>query len=331
MVFMYANALVGNGADVAIYFLCRRNSSRVYIPGLLHRAICRQRVRENPRWFPLDPRVQKACIFKIDKSSILDADDVVATAAVTWRDVYNLPPSKGKKHYLIQGYESWDLPERELIESYRAGMSNIVVSDWLFDTVAEASGKEPTLIKNPIDERIFYPDPDIKRDDKEIAALYHTAQHKGFSDLYEALTIVKSEIPDIHVNVFGTPARPDWLPDWFRYTCNANQKQLREIYSRSAIYAGATVNEGFGLTYAEAMFCGCALAATRYKGVLEFANEDCAMLSPVHRPEAMAENIIEMLTNPSETKKLAARGREHAMSECSLLLATEKILNEFGL
>lgn len=329
MVFLYANALVALGANVTICFLCRAKSSRTSIPGFLHRKICQERVRKNPQWFPLDGRVNKRCIFDVSKSTVPDSDDIVATAAITWRAVNALSEAKGRKHYFIQDYESWDLPKEELLETYCGGMSNIVVSDWLYDIVRDASGVPPTLIKNPIDERIFYPDSDVERRADEVAILYNRGEHKGFADLYQALQITKDAVPGLVVNAFGAPERPDWFPEWIRYTCNADQAALRAIYSRSAIYAGATINEGFGLTYAEAMFCGCALAATRYKGVWEFANEDCALLSPIHDPEALANNIIALLRDSQRAKSLAEAGREHAMGECSRPKALAALRQEF--
>jgi glycosyltransferase involved in cell wall biosynthesis len=291
--------------------------------------MCQERVLKNPRWFPLDDRVNKRCIFDVNESAIPDSDDIVATAAVTWRSVSSLSVAKGEKHYLIQDQESWDLPEDEIRESYRCGMSNIVVSDWLYDIVRDASGVPPTLIKNPIDESVFYPDPGVEHHPNEVAVLYNTREHKGFADLYQALQIVRDAVPDLVVNAFGAPGRPDWFPEWIHYTSNADQTQLRTIYNRSAVYAGATVNEGFGLTYAEAMFCGCALVATRYKGIWEFADEKCAMLSPIHDSNSLANNVVTLLRDPQLARRLAEAGRTHAMSQCSRAKALEALRREF--
>lgn len=259
------------------------------------------------------------------------ADDVVATAVETAVPVARLSPERGRKHYLVQGFESWATPEHEVRATYRLGMSNIVVSDWLKKLVWDESGVEPRLIKNPIDASIFYPEPDVERHPHEVACLYHVDAHKGFDDLYKALRIAKAALPDLTVNAFGTPERPEWLPEWFRYTRDANQDQLREIYSRSSVFACATVNEGFGLTLPESMFCGCALASTCFQGVWEYATEDCAMLSPIHDPVALAANVIALLEDPVGREIIAEAGRSYAMEQCSVERARAALRREFGL
>lgn len=331
IVYEYANALTNCGCEVTICSWCPDSLKQYPLPEILRRPLCVVFTALFPRWFKLDRRVKKKCIFTIDDNSIPKGTDVVATAVETAAPVALLNPESGRKHYLIQDFETWSTAESDVRATYRLGMSNIVVSDWLKRLVQNESGIEPRLIKNPIETDVFFPEPGICRNAHEVACLYHVGEHKGFTDLYDALKIVKSSIPDLVVNSFGSPERPDWLPEWFHYTRSANEEQLREIYSRSAVFACATVNEGFGLTLPESMFCGCALASTRFQGVWEYADENCAKLSPVHDPEALATNIIAMLEDPDGTAVLAARGREHAMAECSVEKAQEALRSEFGI
>lgn len=331
VVFEYANLLVDYGCDVTICFWCKDSLKRHNLPEPMRRLACKVLIAYWPRWFKLDKRVHKRCVFSIDDASIPAGTDVVATAVETATPVAQLSPESGNKHYLIQGFELWTMPELEVRATYRLGMSNIVVSDWLKKLVWGESGIEPRLIKNSIDAGVFYPEPGTERHPHEVACLYHEGEHKGFGDLYQALQLAKREVSDLEVNIFGTPERPGWLPEWFHYTRSASQEQLRVIYSRSAVFACATVNEGFGLTLPESMFCGCALASTRFQGVWEYADEQCAMLSPVHDPVALAANIIAMLQDPEGTAEIAARGREHAMAECSEDRAHEQLRAEFGL
>lgn len=330
MVFMYANHLAGIGCKVTICFDCSRTFCRKFVPEIVRRSMCRAAVSLEPRWYPLDPRIEKRCIFKIDNAQVPDSDHVVATAAETAFDVASLDISKGMKHYFIQGFETWGISEQSERATFRLGMSNIVVSDWLSKIVEEESGVKPTLIKNPIDEEAFYELP-ITRNNNEIAVLYHEAPHKGFGTLWKALEIVHRNDPDVTVNAFGTPCRPDWFPEWVNYTQNATTRDLREIYSKSLIYASATVNEGFGLTLAESMYCGCALCSTDFLGVHEYANDSCALLSAAGDYEALADNMLYLIRHPNVALDLAKKGCAYAKSQCSLTRAYSMLESEFGL
>lgn len=330
VVYEYADQLVNWGCDVTICNLCDKSLARYNLPEIVRKSICRVFTVWYPRWFKLNPHIRKKCIFSIDDSTIPKGTDVVATAVETAEPVAQLSSESGRKHYLIQGFELWALPESEVRATYRLGMSNIVVSDWLKRLVWDESGVEPTLIKNSVDEKIFYPEPGVERQPHTVACLYHEQDHKGFKDLWKALQIVKCEVPDLVVNAFGGPKRPEWFPEWVRYTHSANQDQLRELYSSSTVFACATVKEGFGLTLVESMYCGCALASTRFQGVWEYANEDCALLSDVHDPEGLAANIVTMLRDTDETAELAEKGRAYAMEQCSVLKARDSLRQEFG-
>lgn len=330
VVFEYANILAAEGCEVTICFWPRTSLKQYHLPESVRRLLCRVFTAAFPKWYPLSPSIKKRCVFNISDRTIPEGTDVVATAVETAKPVAELSPKKGSKHYLIQDFELWNTPELEVRSTYRMGMSNIVVSDWLAKLVKSEATAEPNLIKDWIDESTFYPEQDVTRYKNEVAVLYHVDQHKGFNDLFKALKVVKAKFPDLVVNAFGTPSRPDWFPEWVRYTQAATPEQLRKIYSRSLVFACATINEGFGLTLPESMFCGCALASTKFQGVWEYANEDCALLSNVREPEELAENILRLLNNPDFAALLANKGRWHAMSECSRAKAEEAIKGEFG-
>lgn len=329
MVFIYANHLVEMGIDVTICFDCQNMLKQFPLPFFVRKVGARALVRRRPNWFVLDPRIEKLCVFGIDDATIPDSDHVVATWVGSARPVAALSAAKGIKHYFIQDYETWGTSAEEVEDTYRLGMSNIVVSDWLADIVERASGIEPRKVKNPIDGDIFFPTGE-ERHDHEVAVLYHPGEHKGFSDAFAALKLAREWVPDLEANIFGGPTRPEWLPEWCHYTCNASQEQLRSIYSRSSVFLCATINEGFALTCPEAMFCGCALVSTDFQGVHEYADDECALLSPVHDPESLSINLVRLLLDPSEARRIAALGNKRAREECSLPRALSAMEREFA-
>lgn len=328
--FLHANLLCEAGAEVTICFDCSGSLQKYGLPDIVRRAICTACVFYYPRWFPLDRKIKKKCIFKISDDQVPDADHVVATAVETAEQVHWLSKKKGKKHYLIQGFENWKMGSEDVRRTYRFGMSNIVVSKWLEEIVGKEAGEPPVLISNPIDEGVFYPIEGIRRSDT-IAVLYHEAKHKGFDVLYSAINLVKDEYPSLRVLAFGSPDRPDYFPEWIEYKQNATQEDLRQIYSASQIYACATRNEGFGLTLAESMYCGCALVSTSFPGVYEYADSSCAVLLDEGGPGALARAIVGLLENPERAREIARKGREYALSKCSMAKVKQLLIDEFEL
>lgn len=315
IVFEYANRLVARGHEISIAFWSDISNTRLMkVPGPMwsKRLINRARNLYEPRWFTLDPRVHKVCVFAIDDANIPDGDWVFATAVTTARGVAKLSESKGRKGYLIQDYETWDTPEDEVCATYCLGMQNIVISEWLRGIVEHEAPGTATLISNPVDTSVFFDD-GLGRNPLQISALYHEGPHKGFPDAFKTLCMVRDCIPDVRVEVFGVWRRPEYFPAWINYTQKATSDQLRRIYSGSAVYICASVNEGFGLTGLEALACGCALASTDYQGVHDYAvNGGNCLLSPVHDPETLARNVVRLLSDAKLRGKLGKKGIETA-------------------
>lgn len=325
VVYQYANYLAACGYDVTIYYESSNvGESFTKLPRVAKRMVAKQWVKEGPVWFPLSKLVKQKAIFGIDDKQIEDGDAIVATAIRTAEGVAALLPAKGRKLYLIQDYEAWgDFSEEDVKASYALGMKNMVISEWLGDIVHDACGEKPILMPDGIDHAIFCPDDGITREGHTVALLYSENPWKGCKDAIAALKLAKQRIPDLHVEAFGGPERPDDLPEWFAYTQNATQEQLHEIYNKSSVILCASVDEGFGLTGLEGMSCGCALVSTAYPGVYVYADESCALLSKQQDPEALAENLARVLTDDALCERYAAAALERA-AEFDLEKSCEK-------
>lgn len=268
----------------------------------------------HPKWFDLDRCIARRCIFSIDDSSVPDADWVFATAASTAPGVAGLSAAKGKKGYLIQDFETWEMDEEGLAGTYRLGMTNVVIAQWLKSVVDEATGTDDSVcISNPVDTKAFYPQEGVARGAHTVAVLYHRGEHKGFRFAWAALEKVKEAILDLKVEMFGACPPPDGLPDWVNYTKDATTDQLRRIYSSSSAYVCASVNEGYGLTCVEAMACGCALVVTDFAGAKEYAVDGVnSLVAPVGDVDAIAAGIERVLNDDGLRKQLATGGVETA-------------------
>ena len=137
---------------------------------------------------------------------------------------------------------------------------------------------------------------------------------------------------------------PDVLAG-LRATAAANVRIVDEVWPYAqvlSLIAGADVlvslhrAEGFGLTPAEAMALGAPVLATAYSGVLDFMDEDCALLVPyaptavadpqgIYRGQTWAEPdlaaaaaaLARLHEDPGLRRRLATAGRERVARQLS--------------
>ena len=102
------------------------------------------------------------------------------------------------------------------------------------------------------------------------------------------------------------------IPEWIKFHERVPDNELRELYSSSDIFALPSWVEGCQLPPMEAMACGCAVVATNVGGVPDYAiNGETVLASPQKDPEALAQNIIKLLENEDERKRIAENGYDY--------------------
>lgn len=318
MVFEYANRFIVRGHEVSIVFDCSAGAKgHQRIPCFFRHLCYNFLVWYYPKWFNLNPKVHKICAYTgINDQEIPNADFVCATAVCTADDVAKLSINKGKKIYFIQGFENWGNWTADAVkETYCLGMKNIVIAKWL-EKIVQASGADCVLIPNGIDFDVFNIDiPIASRKGHTVSMLYHKQAHKGSVYGIAALKKLKERYPDLHATLFGVPKRLDDLPTWIHYIQSATQSQLRQVYNQSKIYLCPSIKEGFGLTGAEAMACGCAYVASDYGGVNEYTTDGRnVLLSPPKDVEGLVEHISYLFDHDDERIKLAQQGYEDIQS-----------------
>ncbi|MBR4129683.1 MAG: glycosyltransferase family 4 protein [Bacteroidaceae bacterium] len=319
VVYEYANMLARDGFDVVLAFSharCKYANLLRHIygfAGYLYRKFTGQ--MHAGEWFNLESSIKKwfPYCYRRPFLSLRDTDLVFATAydtAVELNNMTKVPQSN--KYYLIQGYEIWrDKPEA-VKASYRFGFHNITIAPWLQDIVKESEA-EATLITNGLDFNRFSLDNPIEdRSPFEVVLMNHTLEQKRVQDSRAALDIVKKQIPELHVSMFGTCEAPSDMPSWYTYYHQPTGKELCDIYNHGAIYVAASDFEGFGLTIGEAMICGCAVACTDNGGFRCMAeHEKTAFLSPVYDVEALAKNIVRLITDNELRHEIAHKGNHN--------------------
>ena len=317
----YANQLAARGHQVTVVHPARRLNTRHPLAKLYLRFAGKASKPRNSihraevKWHPIDYRVRMLYVPEPTTSHVPDGDAVFAAFWAIAEYVIGYSPQKGRKFYLWLGYEGgWAGPTARVHSALRAPLDKIVISQWLYEQGLKLGvpADEMTYIPCGIDHakyRIIHP---IESRPPRIVVLYHKLPIKGAEDAIKALEIVRREFPTLQAVLFGVFPRPKGLPSWIEYHCDPPQEELiGSIYNGSSIYLSPSWSEGWGLPPAEAMACGCAVAAADSGGIRDFAeHEVTALLSPPKNPEFLAENVLRLLNDNDFRIRLAKAGYE---------------------
>lgn len=272
------------------------------------------RIHKAGDWFPLNKNIKKIFCYKISKKIAKKYKNAVfiATAIETAYDLNNIGISKKNGFYLIQDFEAWrGVSDEQVFTSYRFPLNKIAIAPWLVEKV-NSVGEFARLIPNGFDFDYFtLKNPIENRNPCEIAMLYHLDDRKRCEDAFSALNIVKSKIPELHINIFGVPDKPKNLPNWYTYYQRPNKEIHNFIYNTAAVFVAASKAEGMALPPAEAMQCGAALCCTDIPGFALYAKQnETALLSKVYDVNQLAENILKLIKNNELRIKIAKTGNE---------------------
>jgi len=314
IVYEYANRLAARGHDVAVVHPRRLKfpppPERLTLRGRARKvrlALLERFFRPSIDWHPIDERVRMLFVPDSGERYIPEGDAIFATAWHTARSVLECSPSRGRKLYLIQHYETWMGPKDLVDETWRFPLQKIVIAKWMVELAAKLGSPDVVYIPNAIDRRIFRRTQPIENRPLRIAMLFSDAAWKGSREGIEALEKVRCRFPDLEVIFFGVGRRRPWIPEWIKYYQDPPQSFLiEEIYNKSRIFLHSSWSEGFPLPPAEAASCGCALVVTDSGGIRDYVeNGVTGLVSPPKNPEALAQNLSSLLGNEDRRVLLA--------------------------
>lgn len=258
------------------------------------------------KWFTLQPGVKFIVVPTLEEKYIPNADKIIATDWVPakWIDGYG--PTKGEKKYFIQVWLE-DMPEVD--KAWKLNLTKIVCSRWL-QAKAEEFGEKAIVVPNAVDTHFFRIINSIEqRNPFSLGMLYHPAPFKGFNNGLNAIRIVKEKHSKVSLKLFGVFPKPKNMPGWVEYTRNPSREDLLGLYNSTGIFVNSSLTESWGLSPAEAMACGCAVAATNNRGILEYAEHGkTALISPVQSPAQLAAHILFLIENDQKRMEMARAG-----------------------
>jgi glycosyltransferase involved in cell wall biosynthesis len=260
-------------------------------------------------WFDLRCRLLRVPF--IANAFLPRGDLVLATSWPTAYSVASLDASRGKKLYVVFHHETGTGPEERIVGTYGLPFCRISFSRSVRDLMAGRFGCEiHAVIPASVDTARFFPDGERTND--TVLMLYHNDPRKGADDGIQALTLLRSRLPDVRVRMCGT-VRPSDLPSWIPFDFHPSDADLRRLYSTSTVFLYSSRYEGFGLPPLESMACACPVVTTDVGAVCEFVvhRRNALMVQPCD-VRGMAGGLEEMLLNPRLRAELSRRGLETA-------------------
>ena len=316
IVYEYANRFASDGCTVNILHpaaISFRNSS---LKGKLKYLYYNMRFnlwkKFSIQWFKFNPNVNNIFVPNLSEKNIPESDVIIGTGSQTAIPLYNVKKiSNEKKYYFIQGYESWAIGLEQLNQTYRLPINKIVIADYLLEKLHEI-GVDGHLVYNGLDFEFFKRyNPIEKRDKYTIVMPYNKVKLKGCDVGFEALKIVHNKYPQLKVQLYGVHI-PRKLPDYCTFYLKPDKNLFNKILNTSSIFLGPSFSEGFCLTVAEAMQCGCTAVCTNIGGYgVTCIDNETALLGEVGNPQSLAINIIKLIENDDLRYKLANNAYNH--------------------
>lgn len=316
IVYEYANMFEKNGYNVNIVYpailLFKENSFILNMKFIRDFLVLKKTKEYLPyKWFNLNKSVKNIWIPYINSIFIPKSDYIVATAWQTAELMNKFSERKGKKIYLIQGFEDFSGNKDRVINTWKMKFNKVVIAKWL-KKIADDLGEETEIINNPLNFNEFGVDKKIEERANTIIMMYSEHEWKDSDVGIKAIKKVTEIYKDLKVIFFSSYKRNKSIPEWVEYYENPKRELLRKLYNESVIYIGTSKREGWGLPVSEAMQCGCSVVCTDIDGYNEVAfDNDTALLVPAGDSDKMAEKILELLEDREKMIKIAKRGNEN--------------------
>jgi glycosyltransferase involved in cell wall biosynthesis len=155
-----------------------------------------------------------------------------------------------------------------------------------------------------------------------VLAVARTYPRKRLGDLLEAARLLAERIPDLSVRIVGggpedaalrTQHARLKLGDRVRFLGDVSARELAVEYGSADLFCLPSVQEAFGIVFAEAMAAGLPVVACRVAAVPEVVEDGrTGLLVTPRRPDQLAAAIETLVRNVELRKTLGAAGRARA-------------------
>jgi glycosyltransferase involved in cell wall biosynthesis len=162
-------------------------------------------------------------------------------------------------------------------------------------------------------------------------AVSRLVARKGYPDLLRALQ--QAQTPNLELLIAGDgPEEPKLralcqelgIAGRVRFLGHVSDAQKYQYLSAADFFVLASLHEGFGIVYQEAMYCGLPIATTNEGGQTDFlADGRNALLTPPRDPDAMANAIRILAEDAGLRRAMAAHNKDDIKSHLIETVAKE--------
>jgi glycosyltransferase involved in cell wall biosynthesis len=176
------------------------------------------------------------------------------------------------------------------------------------------------------------PEFNLKSNEPVVVNVAHLAGHKGQQYLVRAIPLVLAKIPAARFFIVGEGKLMNELQA-LAASLGLNKEliftgfrqDVGAFYHVADLFVMSSVQEGLGTAVIDALALGKPVVATNSGGIPEIIrNGETGRLVAPADPTALAEGIIELLTNPERAKQMARRGQEVVRQDFSVEAMVDK-------
>ena len=162
---------------------------------------------------------------------------------------------------------------------------------------------------------------------------------RGTEDGIRAFKIVREKYPNAEFIMYGSK-RGKNIPEWITiHERLLYDDESCKLYNSSHIFVHPSWLEGCQLPPMEAMACGCAVVATNIGGIPDYSIKgETILTSPPMDPLSIAANIIKLIEDDSERKRISENGNKYikqftwdrATDQLEMILENNRISDQPG-
>lgn len=199
-------------------------------------------------------------------------------------------------------------------------------SQSVFNELGVERHHTPTIVvSNPIDTKLFCPDPQVLRDSHLIVYAGRLAREKKIQIILEAL----QKLPDVRLELAGHGSYEPTLRAYAekygvtqRVTFLGTQthEQLAHLFNKASLFVNMSTSETQSMVTQQALACGLPVVCAHTRGLSEYVNESVGAFVPENDAAALARTVSSLLAAPDRLTQMRDNARIHAQQ-----FSTEKI------